>query len=329
MIFIVAILATFALAVILAPLAIAVLKRIKIGQPILSYVEQHTVKSGTPTMGGVIFILPACIIALILGAYKSRVATLVILTMLSYMIVGFLDDFIKVHYKSNQGLKAYQKIVSQTAIAIAITLASYYSIEVGSSIYIPIAKVYVDCGWIYIPFCIFVYIATTNAVNLTDGLDGLATSSSIVYFGIFAIVIYGLLDRAIDAGDMLLSGSMRYMLITVCSLIGGLLAFGIFNSSRASVFMGDTGSLALGGAIASIAVNTRMTLLILIVGGVFVWSAVSVIVQVIAFKVSKKRLFLMAPYHHHLELKGLSECKISTIYASVTLLLGLVALAII
>ncbi len=329
MIYIVAVLVTFVVTLAIAPVLIKMLKRIKIGQPILSYVEQHSTKSGTPTMGGIIFILPTTVVAFLLGAYKSRIATLIILTVLSYMIVGFLDDFIKVHYKSNQGLKAYQKIISQLLIAVFVTLASYFSISVGTEVYIPFLGKTVDFGWVYIPFTVFIYIATTNAVNLTDGLDGLATSSSLVYFIVFGIIVWGMVINSTDNGDVLFYNGYHYTLIVVSALIGGLLAFLIFNTNRASVFMGDTGSLALGGGVASIAVNTKLSLLIPIIGGVFVWSVVSVIIQVAVFKIKKKRVFLMSPFHHHLELKGLGETKIATIYAVTTALLGLVAIAII
>ncbi len=329
MIFIGAIVGSFFLTVLVAPILIKTLKRIKVGQPILSYVEQHGSKSGTPTMGGIIFILPATIIALCLGAYQSRTAVLILLTMLSYMIVGFLDDFIKVHFKSNQGLKAYQKIISQLLIAVVVTLASYFSQSVGSSIYIPFLKKYVDFLWVYIPFTVFVYIGTTNAVNLTDGLDGLAGSSSLVYFGVFSTIIYMLLKTSTNNGDVLYSTDLSSILLVSLSLVGGLLAYLIFNTNKASVFMGDTGSLSLGGAVASIAVNTKLTLLIPIVGIVFVWSAFSVILQVVVYKIKKKRVFLMAPFHHHLELKGMSESKISYLYATSTFIMGLVAIAII
>ncbi len=329
MIFLGAIWGSFAATILVAPILIRILKRIKIGQPILSYVEQHNSKSGTPTMGGLIFILPATIIALALGAYKSRTAILIILAMLSYMIVGFLDDFIKVYFKSNQGLKAYQKIISQLLIAVAITLASYLSPNIGTKVYIPILESYVDFMWLYIPFTVFIYIGTTNAVNLTDGLDGLAASSSLSYIGIFSVIIYMMLEDAVNAGDILYSAELESILLVCCALVGALVAYLIFNTNKASVFMGDTGSLSLGGVIAAIAVNTRLSLLIPIIGIVFVWSALSVILQVIVFKIKKKRVFLMAPFHHHLELKGYTESKISYMYAACTFLMGLVAIAII
>lgn len=319
----------FLLSAVLAPLFLRIARRIKIGQPILSYVEQHSGKQGTPTMGGFIFLIPAAVTSLIFGVWQSKVAAVVLVGTLAYMTVGFLDDYIKIHFKENKGLKPYQKIIAQLAIAFALSWFNYKNFNVGDGVYIPFLKQHVSFSWWYVPFCMTVYLAATNAVNLTDGLDGLAASSSSVYMLFFLIIGVSVYSSAQNSGSVLYAAEIGKVNVFIASLIGGLLLFLILNANPAKIFMGDTGSLALGGAAASVATVLRQPLIILTVGAVFVWSALSVIIQVAVFRIKKKRVFLMAPFHHHLELKGMSESKIAVLYSAVTALMGAVTLLII
>lgn len=312
----------FLLSAALAPLFMRIARRIKIGQPILSYVEQHSGKKGTPTMGGFIFLVPTAITSLIFGVWKSKVAAVVLIGTLAYMTVGFLDDYIKIHFKENKGLKPYQKIIAQLAIAFALSWFNFKNFNVGDGVYIPFLKQTVSFGWWYLPFCMTVYLAATNAVNLTDGLDGLAASSTSVYMLVFLLIGVGIYSEAANSGNVLYAAEMLKVNVFIASLIGGLLLFLILNANPAKIFMGDTGSLALGGAVASVATVFRQPLIIITVGAVYVWSALSVIIQVIVFKIKKKRVFLMSPFHHHLELKGMSESKIAVLYSAITAIMG-------
>ena len=319
----------FFIAMFIAPMIIKVAKRLKAGQSILSYVNQHNGKEGTPTFGGFIFIIPTIITWAIFGGYKSSLATTFILILFAYGVIGFLDDFIKVKTSKNEGLKPYQKIIAQLAVAI---IASFFSAKnefVGESIALNFGAEEWFLGDFYIPFAVVTFIAMSNAVNLTDGLDGLAGGTVSIYMTTFVVIIITLFLEATSLGNTLYANEMSALCVSVTALIGGLLAFLWFNSSKASVFMGDTGSLALGGACASVALFVRNPLISILVGIMFVVSCISVIVQVLSFKIRKKRVFLMAPFHHHLELQGVNEEKIVAYYSIITALAGVVALIII
>lgn len=300
-------------------ITIPLLSKIKAGQPILKYVESHKQKNGTPTMGGLFFIVSAVIVFYIFNGFKGRISTVIVIIGLSYMVVGFLDDFIKIRYKKNEGLKAYQKIIFQLFIAI---FAGVFCYRNGLTvIYLPFVKKTVDIGVFIIPLVVFIFIATTNSVNLTDGLDGLAGSVSVVYLLFIIVVIY----LEITNFNFLYIREEEYLsIITLAiSLMGALIGFLFFNSYKASVFMGDTGSLSLGGFIGGISIFSSNSLFIPILGALFVVSSVSVIIQVVYFKATNgKRVFLMAPLHHHLQLKGHSESKISFYYSVITGILG-------
>ena len=300
-----AFLISFVLCLVLRPL----LKRLKAGQYILGYVKEHRDKSGTPTMGGLAFICAAVIVCLIFCGVNSVTANLTLVITAGFCLVGFADDFLKIYRKDNLGLKPYQKIIFQCAIA-AIA-AAYCYVNGLTLLSIPFTSLSVDLGWGVIPLVIFVFLATVNCVNLTDGLDGLAGGTSLVYLFFFGVLIFSA------------EGNFYILPFAMC---GALAAFLVFNVSRASVFMGDTGSLALGSFISCVSVFTGNALYIPIIGIMFVVSGISVILQVIYYKRTRRRIFLMAPVHHHFQMKGFAESKISYAYSVITALAGLLSL---
>lgn len=294
-------------------LLIPVLRRAKAGQPILGYVREHSYKSGTPTMGGVAFIAAAAIAAALFGVFADKRAAVALAFGVACTAVGFLDDFMKFHRRCNLGLRAYQKIVFQAAIAL---LAGLYCRYDGLTLlYIPFTNIAVDIGGWMIPLAAFVFVAAANCVNLTDGLDGLAASVCFWYFAALAALIFFLAG----AGGVLLSR----LCLALCGALAGYL---LFNTHRASVFMGDTGSLGLGGFAAALAVFSGNALYVAILGIMFVFSGISVILQVIYYKRTGRRLFRMAPLHHHFQQKGYGEAKIAFAYSFVTAAAGVVCL---
>ena len=302
----------FLLSLVFCKTLIPILRKLRAGQNILSYVREHKSKGGTPTMGGLAFILAAIISTFLFVEQKDRTFILTIVIGLAYMCVGLLDDLLKCRHKENLGLKAWQKLVFQTLIALFV---GYFCVKNGfTALYIPFADIVVNIGYFTYPIVIFVFLATVNAVNLTDGLDGLASLTSIPYFIIFAILIA-------------LQGGKGELSLTCVCLSCAVAAYLLFNVSPASVFMGDTGSLSLGGFAACIACFSGNALYIVIVGICFVLSVISVVVQVIYYKATGgKRIFLMSPLHHHFQQKGYSESKISYAYAVITTIAGIIAL---
>lgn len=290
---------------------IALCRKMKAQQTVLHYVEKHSAKTGTPTMGGVIFIFAALIGCAFFLWTNSFYAWLSMLVMFAFGLLGFLDDFIKIHFHQNEGLKPYQKIVGQTAIALIIAFLIYYKLGGNLDFF----GLKFSIGWGIIPFAVVVFLAVVNSVNLTDGLDGLAGGTSLVYLLFFGTIVALIGDAEMD---MLSLASFA-----VC---GGLIAFLAVNTFPAKIFMGDTGSLALGGFIACLGLFSGKVLLIPIMGLMFVLSALSDIIQVAHYKRTKKRVFLMAPLHHHFEKKGVHENRIVTIYIIVTSLLSAVCL---
>ncbi len=309
-IYLAAALAAFAASAVLTACLTPLLKRLKAGQYILGYVKEHKDKNGTPTMGGLAFIAAIIVISLGFGGLQNNVLNLTLVMVGGFMIVGFADDFLKIYRKENEGLKPYQKILFQTAIALIAAVYCY--VNKITSLSIPFAGgLSVNIGWGIIPVVLFVFLATVNCVNLTDGLDGLAGGTSLAYLAFF--------------GAMLAVGG--HSLSTVCfAAVGALAAFLLFNVNKAAVFMGDTGSLALGGLVACVSVFSSNTLYIPVMGIMFVISGLTVIIQVIYYKRTKKRVFLMAPLHHHFQMKGYTECKISYAYALITSLVGMLCL---
>lgn len=304
----------FLLALVLgAILAFPVLKLCKkfhLSQTILHYVDKHSGKSGTPTMGGLIFIFAIILSSIFFLQGQIGGAAIALATMLGYGLLGFLDDFIKVKFHKNEGLKPYQKIIGQVGISLIIALYVYFN-KGGKLEFFGLD---IDIGVFIIPFIIFFFVAVTNSVNLIDGLDGLAGGVNAVYFLFFGLILA-------------LLGQTQYALISFAA-VGALLAFLIVNCFPAKIFMGDTGSLALGGLMAAVAALSGTELLMPILGFMFVITALSDILQVLHYKRTHKRIFLMAPLHHHFEKKGVHENRIVLVYILITLVLGVCLLAI-
>jgi len=310
---------SFAVALLFAPLFFSFSKKIKAKQTILHYVKEHEAKQGTPTMGGVIFVISTILVALIFLSGEDYLYSVISLAVFfAYGLLGFLDDFIKVHYKQNLGLRAYQKIIGQLGIALIIAIFVYNSI--GGEVFIPFTNKTINLGIGIIPLVILTYVATVNSVNLIDGLDGLCTSTSISYLFFFCVIL--LLTFNVR-GD-LFAVETQNIIICCFALIGGLFAFLYFNCFPAKIFMGDTGSLAIGGFIASVSIFTKNILLIPILGLLFVITSVSDIVQVLYFKKTKKRVFKMAPLHHHFQMSGVHENKVVFSYFAISLLVNLI-----
>ena len=313
---------SFFLAIAVAPLIIRWLKKLKFGQEILVYVEQHKSKSGTPTMGGVIILIASVIGYLIFYRENNILATISILTMLSFGILGFLDDFIKIKLKHNEGLKPYQKVIGQLGISIIIAVYIYMSDLVGSEVVVPFTNYTFNLGWGIIPFVVFFFVAVVNTVNLIDGLDGLCGGVSSVFIFVFAIIL-SLLSRSFTG---VYFEEVNNIIIVLLGVAGSVLGFLCYNGYPAKVFMGDTGSLALGGLIATTTALTRQYFLVCVIGVLYVLTALSVIIQVVVFKITKgKRVFKMSPLHHHFEVTS-HEAKVTLIYVMITLIIGVLTI---
>ena len=291
---------SFIISVVITKVEIPVLKR-KAGQNIREDGPQsHLSKAGTPSMGGIAIIIAASLTtigAAVMGKIDGLGCAIILLVFVGFGLIGFFDDYLKVIKKNNLGLRAYQKFGLQTILSVilAVYLANYT--EGSTSVYIPFADIYVNFGIWYIPFVVFVVLAMTNAVNLTDGLDGLASGVTAFISLFFAVAgfTYGIFTGA-------------YFCSAMC---GACLGFLVFNRNPAKVFMGDTGSLALGGGLAAAAILMKLELLLPIVGLLYVIEALSVVLQVGYFKISGgKRIFKMAPIHHHFEKCGFSEVQV-------------------
>jgi len=290
------------------PVLIPIFRRLKFGQQIREEGPSwHQKKSGTPPMGGFIFIIPIIVCTLLFA--RTGLCVSLVLFALSFGIVGFADDYIKVVKKRNLGLSAKHKFLLQLLFSVVFICVSIYGLKlIGTEIFIPFAKTYVDLGIIiYIPLALFVLLGTTNSVNLTDGVDGLAATVTFVVCVFFAFLSYN--SKMYD--------------VTVVNAISAasLLGFLLFNHYPAKVFMGDTGSLFLGGLVCSNALLMKNPLILIICGGVYVLETFSVILQVAYFKKTGKRIFKMSPIHHHFEMCGWSEVKIVVCASLATLVL--------
>lgn len=287
----------FFLAVILGPLCIPLLRRLKVGQQIRTDgPEAHMKKSGTPTMGGTIILLAMTIAYLRFAPRDSLETYILLVACLGYGLVGFLDDYIKIVFKRSLGLTARQKLFGQFLFAVIVCIL-LYQINHSTQLTVPFFDYSLQLGWwLYAPFVIIFMLGFSNAVNFTDGLDGLLAGTSAIAFGAMAVI------------------AMLYTKPEVAffcaAMIGAVLGFLVFNAHPAKVFMGDTGSLGIGGALAAVAILTHTELLLVIIGGVFVLEILSVVLQVISFKTRGKRIFKMSPIHHHFELIGWSEWRV-------------------
>lgn len=300
---ILSIIIAFVAGVLIIPFIIPALRRLKFGQQILEEGPNwHKKKQGTPTMGGIGFII-AITVSYILVNRDPRALVVLIFAVLCGA-VGFLDDFIKVYFKRNMGFNARQKTVCLIAAMIIFIVVSRLSGFISTEIYIPFFKVNVDLGFWYYPFIVIVLFGGINSVNLTDGIDGLASSVTAVVAVFFTVTAYVL-------------GYYGLSYISA-ALLGGLIGFLVFNLNPAKVFMGDTGSLFLGGMISALAVLMKNPLILLAVGFVYVMEALSVILQVASFKLTGKRIFKMSPLHHHFEMCGWCENKIVAVFSLVT-----------
>lgn len=307
------------LTVILGFFAIPLLKKLKARQSIREEgPKSHRIKSGTPTMGGLFMLLSAVLVVIFNKMFDPSVLWLLFLT-LGHGLLGFLDDFIKAEKKRNLGLTAKQKMLGQIILAVLFCWGVVDTLHLPYSIAIPFTHMDISIGLLYYPFVVLVIVGASNAVNLTDGLDGLASGCCVIAFSAYAMFCY-----------MTGFNDLGYFIII---LAGSCIGFLFFNYHPAKIFMGDTGSLALGGAIAGISVMTRTELLLIFLGLIFVLEALSVIIQVASFQLTGKRVFKMSPLHHHFELSGWSEVHVvwafwifEGIAACVSLLLAIRAL---
>ncbi|OOO00456.1 MAG: phospho-N-acetylmuramoyl-pentapeptide-transferase [Epulopiscium sp. Nele67-Bin004] len=307
----------FLLNIVISPFVIPILHRIKFGQNVRDDGPQtHLKKAGTPTMGGII-ILTSIVLTSLLFVYDNPDLQSVLFVTLGFGVIGFLDDYIKVVKKRSLGLTAAQKIIGQLIVTIVFAYLLRYYAEVDTSIIVPFGNgLEWDLGILYYPFLVFGVIGIVNAVNLTDGVDGLAASVTVLIATYFTVIAWAMNN-----------GSAMFAAATAGSLLGFLL----FNSYPAKIFMGDTGSLALGGFVAAIAFLLRMPLFIAIVGIIYIIENLSVVIQVLYFKKTQKRIFKMAPIHHHFELSGWEETKVVSVFAIITAvmcLIGLLAVSI-
>ena len=317
----------FLISVILMPLIIMLIKKLKSEQQILEYVENHKSKNGTLTLGGLIFIIAGSVAFFLLWGENALLSKIALLVFIGFGILGFLDDFIKIRLKRNLGLKAYQKIIGQVGISVIIAIFVYQSGLIGSEVLIPFTNKSIDLGWFIIPLVILFFISVTNSVNLADGLDGLAGGVSFVFLFGFIFIIEIMKSSTAGISEIILEEYSNLMALAGC-VAGAVLGFLILNWHPAKIFMGDTGSLALGGLIASLLCFTRQYLLIFIMGFIFVFTIFSSALQVICYKLTKKRVFKIAPFHHNLELHGMKETKIVYIYILTTFVLTLISVVL-
>ena len=311
---------SFILSIILGFLIIPFLKKKKLDQILNRYLEEtHKKKSGTPTMGGIIFIISTIVIIsllLILDIIELNYSLIIVMfTFLSYSLIGFIDDYLIVIKNNNKGLSESSKFVLQLFVAV---IFFYLFMKSGNEplLWIHTINLRLDIGWLYGLFILFVLVASSNAVNLTDGLDGLAGGLSIIAFLTFGIIAY-------DTGWL---DGYESVALFCFALVGSILGFLVFNSNPAKIFMGDTGSLALGATLGSIAIITRHELLLVLIGIVFVIETLSCIIQRTYYKITKKRIFLMTPIHHSFEKKGWKEHDIVKLFWIIGLIASLLAL---
>jgi len=314
---------------VLGPWVIRGLGALHVGQPIRESGPDHQAKEGTPTMGGLLILLSLAVSVLLWSDLTNRMVWIVLGLTIGYGVLGFMDDYKKVTEGSSAGISARTKILWQVLMAVIVGFAIYSDPAFDHELAVPFFKTFTpNIGAVYVPLAAFIIVAASNGVNLTDGLDGLAIGPVMITAGVFLILAYA-------AGHSVISDylQIKYVpgsgqLAIFCgALVGGGLGFLWFNASPAQLFMGDVGALALGGALGTIAVLIRQEILLAVVGGVFVVETLSVIIQVASFKLTGRRVFLMAPIHHHYEQVGWAEQKIVVRFWIISIILGLVALS--
>ncbi len=307
-----AVLLSFLISSFTGMILIPIFKKLKLGQNIKEEApKSHNKKAGTPTFGGIIFIFSS-IITMFFFINQYDVKTMMVLySFLAFGFIGFIDDTLKKIHKKNEGLTSFQKMILLLFVSSIFAFYAYHNSSIGSLIVIPFTKLIVNFGTLYVPFIIFYYATTTNAVNLTDGLDGLAASITLLVMTFFT----------------LMSFSMGYYSLAIfCGCVSGsLLGFLRYNSYPAKIIMGDTGSLALGGIVATVAMVLNNPLIVAIVGGIYAIETLSVIIQIVSFNLLGKRVFKMAPIHHSFELSGWHEAKIVSVFSIITTILCLIA----
>ncbi|MBQ5426396.1 MAG: phospho-N-acetylmuramoyl-pentapeptide-transferase [Pseudobutyrivibrio sp.] len=299
-------LVSFVLVLILGPICIPILRRLKMGNTEREYIKEHKLKNGTPSMGGIMILVAFSVVSFYQARFNPHIYPIIYLT-LGFGIIGFVDDLLKAIKHSSDGLKAWQKMLGQIAVTTGFAVYMAKFSDISLEMRIPFTGAFIDMGWFAIVVLYLAVLGTVNGANFTDGLDGLATSVTLViaaFFGVAAITLYS---------D-----------ITACAaaMIGALLGFLMFNVHPAKIFMGDTGSLALGGFVAGCAYMLKMPIFIIIVALIYLVEVLSVILQVGYFKLTHgKRIFRMAPIHHHFELGGWSEVKVVAVFTTVTIFL--------
>ena len=312
---------SFTASTIISLIVIPILRKLKVGQSEREEGPQsHLKKKGTPTMGGIILIITILLLSAFLyidyAADEPEIATRLlpmVFVTIGFGLIGFIDDFKKVVLHNTDGLSPKLKMLGLLIIAVAYVVMLVFNFNNGTDIYIPFIKMYITLPlWIYIPFAVFVILATTNAVNLTDGIDGLSTSVTTIILTCLTVIS--------------IIWDIKETTIFGCIIIGAGLGFLLFNLHPAHVFMGDTGSLLLGGAIAGIALYLKLPLLLILIAIIPLIETLSVILQVAYFKKTGNRLFKMAPIHHHFELSGWRENKIVIIFSLITLIMSMVGI---
>ena len=310
--FLIAVVIAAGFVLITGPFFIPELHKLKFGQSIREEgPKSHQAKSGTPTMGGIMIILGITLGTIVAAPLSTEILLALFIT-LGHFVLGFMDDYIKVVKKRNLGLKAKQKMLGQILIAVVTMVIGTQSLGIDTSVWVPVLNISVNIGIGYYFLLLFVMVGTSNAVNLTDGLDGLASGTVAIAASAYAVVC--------------LTMGHPDLAIFCAAIVAACVAFLRFNAHPAKVFMGDTGSLALGGAMAAVGILTHTEVLLAIIGFVFVCEALSVIIQVTSFKTTGKRVFRMSPIHHHFELGGWSEWKVVFVFWTVGLIASIIAL---
>ena len=316
--------AAFAMAIVLGPIIIPWLKKLKLGKVMYELGPDHAAKAGTPQMGGIIFALPALIAA---AAFCNKDADLSLIficlvSALGFGLIGFIDDFLKVRKHSSEGLTPKQKLAPQIVLSIGLAFWAYFNPNIGASLRVPFVNVEWNLGWFYIPVMVFVLVGTVNSANLLDGLDGLLAGCSL-----FDFVTMALICVALAAANPAQADNLLNVAIFGGAMAGGLLGFLRYNSHPARVFMGDVGSFFIGGALVGMTLVTRLSLLLPIIALAMVLSSLSDLIQFAYFRATHgKRFFKMAPLHHHFELSGMPETSIVAMYYIATAVLCLIAL---